>query len=141
MTTFNGPFRKELEEFLSLRQASLSKSAYAHDCHYLADFDTFTVRYTNEKSVSETLINDWIHTLNGKSSSIANEVIVIRIFLKFLNSMGITAYIPPIPKIANDYVPYIFSDKELERIYLQADNLDISNTGTDRYCVVINMNC
>lgn len=41
MRTFNSPFRKELEDFLSLRQASLSKSAYAHDCHYLADFDTF----------------------------------------------------------------------------------------------------
>ncbi|WP_088225230.1 hypothetical protein [Desulfosporosinus sp. FKB] len=92
MRTFNSPFRKELEDFLSLRQASLSKSAYAHDCHYLADFDTFSARYTNENSVSETLINNWIHTLNGKSSSIANEVIVIRIFMKYLNSIGIIAY-------------------------------------------------
>lgn len=128
MTAFNSPFRKELEDFLSLRQASLSKSAYAHDCHYLADFDTFAAGYTNEKFVSEALINDWIYTLNGKSSSIANEVIVIRIFLKYLNSIGITSYIPPIPKVADDYVPYIFSDEELERIYLQADNLDVSNT-------------
>jgi hypothetical protein len=92
MTTFNSPFRKELEDFLSLRQASLSKSAYAHDCHYLTDFDAFAARYTNEKSVSEALINNWIHTLNGKSSSIANEVIVIRIFLKYLNSIGITVH-------------------------------------------------
>jgi len=128
MTTFNSPFRKELEDFLSLRQASLSKSAYDHDCRYLSDFDVFAARYTNEKSVSEALINDWIHTLNGKSSSIANKVIVIRIFLKYLNSIGISSYIPPIPKVADDYVPYIFSDEELERIYLQADNIDISNT-------------
>lgn len=48
--------------------------------------------------------------------------------MKYLNSIGITAYIPPIPKVADDYVPYIFSDEELERIYLQADNLDVSNT-------------
>ncbi len=128
MRTFNSPFRKELEDFLSLQKASLSKSAYAHDCLYLANFDTFAAGYTNEKSVSEILINDWIHTLDGKSSSIANEVIVIRIFIKYLNSTGITAYIPPIPKVADDYVPYIFSAEELERIYLQADNLDVSNT-------------
>lgn len=127
MTTFNSPFRKELEDFLSIRQTSLSKSTYAHDCHYLADFDTFVARYTNEKSVSEALMNDWIRTLNGKSSSIANEVIVIRIFLKYLNSIWITAYLPLIPKVADDYVPYIFSDEELERIYLQADNLQVSN--------------
>ena len=127
MRTFNSPFRKELEDFLSLREASLSKSSYAHYCHYLVDFDTFSAIYINEKFVSETLINNWIHTLNGKSSSIANEVIVIRIFMKYLNSIGITAYIPPIPKVAYDYVPYIFSDEELERIYLQADNLDVPN--------------
>jgi hypothetical protein len=66
MRTFSGPFRKELEDFLSLRQALLSKSAYAHDCRYLSDFDTFAAGYTNEKSVPEGLINDWIHTLNGK---------------------------------------------------------------------------
>ena len=128
MRTFNSPFQKELEDFLSLRQASLSKSAYAHDYKYLTDFDTFSAGTTNKKSVSETLINDWIHTLNGKSSSIANEVIVIRIFMKYLNSIGITAYIPPIPRVADDYVPYIFSDEELERIYIQADNLNVSNT-------------
>lgn len=128
MRIFYSPFRKELEDFLSLRQASLSKSAYAHDCKYLADFDTFSARYTNERVVSETLISNWIRTLKGKSSSIANEVIVIRIFMKYLNSIGITVYIPPIPKVSDDYVPYIFSDEELEQIYLQADNLDVSNT-------------
>ena len=54
MTALNNPFRKELKDFLSLRQASPSKNA----CHYLADFDTFAAGYTNEKFVSEALIND-----------------------------------------------------------------------------------
>lgn len=126
MNTFNSPFQKELKDFLSLRQASLSKSTYAHDCYYLRDFDIFAAGYTKEKSVSETLVNDWIRTLNGKSNSIACKVIVIRIFLKYLSTIGITVYIPPIPKVANDYVPYIFSDEELQRIYIQADNLTVS---------------
>jgi len=60
---------------------------------------------------------------NGKSSSIANEVIVIRIFLKYLNSIGITAYIPPIPKVADDYVPYIFSDAVTSPIQVMFKNL------------------
>lgn len=126
MRTFNGPFRKELEDFLSLRQAFLSPSAYAHDGHYLTDFDTFSAQETQEKSVSEALITHWIHTLNGKSSTIANTVIVVRMFMKYLNSLGISAYIPPIPRVTHDYVPYIFSDEELERIYQQVDNLDVS---------------
>jgi len=126
MMTFTSPFRKEIEDFLSLRQASLSKSTYDHDCRYLADFDKFADIYTNEKLVSEALINGWLHTRKVKSSFIANEVIVIRIFLKYLESTRIDAYIPPIPKVADDYVPYIFSDKELERIYRLADNLGVS---------------
>lgn len=109
-----------------MRQASLSESAYAHDYNYLANFDAFTAGYTDKKNVSETLMNDWIQSLSGKSSSIANKVIVIRIFMKYLNSVGVTAYIPPTPKVADDYVPYIFSDEELERIYDKADNLDVS---------------
>lgn len=128
MMTFTSLFRKEIEDFLSLRQASLSKSTYAHDCRYLADFDRFADTFTKEKLVSEGLINAWLHTRKGKSSSIANEVIVIRIFLKYLVSAGIDAYIPPVPKTADDYVPYIFSDEELERIYLLADNIDVSKS-------------
>ena len=109
-----------------MRQVSLSKSAYAHDYNYLTRFDAFTAGYTDNKNVSETLMNDWIRSLSGKSSSIANMVVVIRIFMKYLNSVGVTAYIPPTPKVADDYVPYIFSDEELERIFDRADNLDIS---------------
>ncbi len=123
---FISPFRIELQDFLSMRQASLGKSAYAHDRRYLSDFDQFVAKYTNEKSVSETLIHAWLHSRKGKSSSIANEVIVIRIFLKYLRDIGIAASIPPIPKVADDYVPYIFSDDELRRICLIVDNIDVS---------------
>lgn len=131
LTTFNSPFRNELEDFLLMRQASLSKSAYAHDCYYLSDFDKFAAKYTNDKAVSEAMMNTWIHTLSGMSSSIANEIIVIRIFLKYLNSIGMAAYIPPIPRVVDDYVPYIFTDKELERIFHQADNLNVANKKTN----------
>lgn len=126
MRTFHGPFRKELEDFLSLRQASLSPSAYAHDGHYLTDFDTFSAQEPHEKFLSEATMNHWIHTLSGKRSSIANAVIVVRLFIRYLNRIGIPAYIPPIPRVTNDYVPYIFSDEELERIYQQVDNLEVS---------------
>jgi len=126
MRTFHGPFREEIEDFLSLRRASLSPSAYAHDGYYLMDFDTFSAQEPYEKSISEAMINHWIHTLSGKRSSIANAVIVVRLFIRYLNRIGIPAYIPPIPRVPNDYVPYIFSDEELGRIYQQADNLEVS---------------
>lgn len=123
---FSSILWKELQDYLTMRQASLGKSAYAHDCRYLTSFDLFVARYTNEKSISEALINDWLHSRTGKSSTVANEVIAIRIFLKYLSSIGISTYIPPVPKVADDYVPYLFSDEELERIFQRADSLDVS---------------
>ena len=125
MRTFNSLSGKNLKIFYPCDRHHLARVHMLMTVIIFANFDAFSARFTNEKSVSEALINNWIHTLKGKSSSIANEVIVIRIFMKYLNSIGVTAYIPPIPKVADDYVPYIFTDEELERIYLQADNLDV----------------
>jgi integrase len=75
----------------------------------------------------------WMGSLTGKSSSIANEIIVIRTFLGRLKNIGIQAYIPPVPKVADDYIPYIFSDTELDRILMLADNISMTKSQTNLY--------
>jgi len=55
-------------------------------------------------------------------------VIVVRIFLAYLKSYGIDPFIPPIPKVSDDYVPYIFSDDEINRIFSIADTLQRGNS-------------
>jgi integrase/recombinase XerD len=134
MIQFESIFKNELSEFLLLREVSLSKSAFDHDCHYLKKFDDYLVRCgcCIKELVEDTVIG-WICSLTGKSSSIANEVIVIRIFLSRLNSIGIQAYIPPVPKVADDYVPYIFSDMEVDRIFLLADSITITKNQPNPY--------
>ena len=127
MNRFESILKSELSEFLSIRETYLSKSAFDHDCHYLQKFDDYLVRSgCSMKEVPEELIMGWVGSLIGKSSSIANEVIVIRIFLHRLNSTGIRLYIPPVPKVANDYIPYIFSDMELAKIFMLADNIPMT---------------
>ena len=113
MLEFKSILRNELADFLSLRKATLSKSAYDHDCHYLNSFDSFLIECNlQQKAVSESVITGWVKKLTGKSSSIANEIIVVRLFLRYLNSIGIKVFMPPIPKVTDDYIPYIFSDEE-----------------------------
>jgi len=121
---FKSILHEELTDFLSIRTASMGKSALAHDKYYLDKFDNYLISLgCGAKELSEDIIIGWMRSLSGKSSSIANEVIVIRVFLKRLASIGIHVYIPPIPKVADDYVPYIFSDTELENIFYQSDNM------------------
>ncbi|WP_227139036.1 tyrosine-type recombinase/integrase [Caldibacillus sp. 210928-DFI.2.22] len=85
-------------------------------------------RLFQHKEVSENVISEWVKSLSGKSSSIANEVIVIRLFLRYLSSIGIRVFMPPIPKVTDDYVPYIFTDEELKRIFTLSDNITLTKS-------------
>lgn len=124
----------EFADFLSVREAVLGESAYAHDCYYLTSFDNHLIKCNlQHKEISESVINKWTKSLSGKSSSIANEVIVIRLFLRYLSSIGIKVFIPPIPKVTDDYVPYIFSDEEMKGIFALTDNIILKKSQPNPY--------
>ncbi|WP_019555670.1 tyrosine-type recombinase/integrase [Propionispira raffinosivorans] len=127
MIQFKSVLKDEITEFMLLRKSSKSKSTYDHDQCTLKLFDEYLC-YINcdDKNIAEAQVTGWIGTLTGKSSSIANVVIVVRLFLTHLKSYGINAYIPPIPKVSDDYIPYIFSDDEMKLIFSIADNLQSS---------------
>ena len=83
---------KELSDFLGFREKTLSKSAYCHDRLYLQRLDKYLCsgKYST-KELSEECLTGWINTLSGKTVTIANEVIVIRLFLEFFKSHPVTA--------------------------------------------------
>ena len=123
MSDFHSIFRDDINNYLAIRKTVLSDSTIKHDTGYLASFDTFLVNIgIKEKVITETVLNAWQKTLTGKSSSKAGKIIAIRTFIKYLRSLGISAYIPIIPKIYENYIPYIFSDEDLDRIFSAADS-------------------
>ena len=137
MIEFQSILKEEFQNFLTIRKACLSESAFKHDRHYLATFDAFLLKHNLcEKSISEDILVGWVKTLTGKASSRANEVIVIRIFIQYLHSLGIPAYTPIIPKVSDDYLPYIFSEDELHRIFDVADNIIITKAQHNSYMLV-----
>lgn len=124
MIQFKSILKDRLADFLELRKVSKSESTYEHDRQILQIFDEYLCSIDcSDQNLSEEQVTGWIRNLNGKSSSIANVVIVVRIFVEYLKSYGIDPYIPPIPKICDDYVPYIFSDDEINQIFSIADAL------------------
>lgn len=122
-------YDKEFSQYYELRSAVLSDSARKHELCYLKRFDRYIADNINsdEDVLSESFMCKWISTLRGTSDSIANEVIVIRQFLKYLNLDGYSAFIPVIPKVRDDYSPYIFSDEELKLIFVSADNTTVKD--------------
>ena len=134
---FNSIYSDQLSQYYNLRCSVLSESARKHELCYLKRFDNYIEKHADLcEPFTENFINRWISTLSGKSSSIENEVIVIRQFLNHLRLSGENVYLPVIPKVREDYVPYIFSDDELECIFNSADNVIQKDHKADPYLVL-----
>jgi len=124
MKEFTSAVATELSEYLSIRKMTLENGSYEIDYSTLSDFDSFFARNgVSDKAVTEELINGWIQHLRTKNHSrtVSNKVSCLRCFLKYLRYCGISVFMPQCPKYHEDYVPYIFSDSEMEQIFLCSD--------------------
>ena len=134
---FKSIYSDKLLEYYNLRSTTLSESARKHELCYLKRFDAFICgRIETSGYINDSLVEEWIQTLSGKDSSIENEIIVIRQFLSYLKLSGVRVLIPTVPKVHDDYIPYIFSDDELEHIFKSADNVIQKEQKADPYLEV-----
>lgn len=132
---FVSKYNKEFSLYYELRSAVLSESARKHEFCYLKRFDRYIADNEDgtEDALSESFMCKWAAALKGTSGSKANVIIVIRQFLEYLNLNGYNAFIPIIPKVHDDYSPYIFSDEELELIFNSADHTIIKDKKACKY--------
>jgi len=134
MVTFRSIFKDDISNYLAVRKAVLSDSAFKHDICYLTSFDAFLTHIgLREKEISEPVFIEWQKTLTGKTISKAGKIIAIRTFIRYLHSLGIPAYVPIIPKAVDGYMPYIFCDEELNRIFNAADNVVLTKNQSNPY--------
>jgi len=120
MNVFRSAVAKELGEYLSIRKMTLEPESFRIDLHTLGDFDDYFAKCSKEeKAVTEDLIGGWIQHLNTKNHSrtVSNKVSCLRCFLKYLRYCGVSVFMPRCPKWREDYVPYIFSDTEMQQIF------------------------
>ncbi len=120
---YEGPFKDHLKNHVELKQAIGYK--YITDSHNLRRFDRFTLeKYPHVTELTKKIVLDWC----GKKSyeTQANQCSrcsVIRQFGKYLDSIGIKAYI--IPKgyfpTEGQYVPYIYTSEELTRFFAETE--------------------
>ena len=134
---FDSIYSEQLSQYYGLRQETLSESAGKHELCYLRRFDSYVSEQLDSPGhITEDFINEWVGSLSGKSSSVENEIIVIRQFLEFLKYTGESVAMPSIPRVHDDYVPYIFSDTELNCIFESADNIVQKDSKADPYLVI-----
>ena len=134
MNNYKSVIAKELSEYLSIRQMTLTPKSFKVYVDTLKDFDKHLAKHDmDEISISEDVINGWIEHLKSKNHSrtVSNKVSCLRGLLKYLNYNGISVFMPPCPKYNEDYSPYIYSDDESEKIFACADNAKTQRCSND----------
>ena len=122
-------FFGEIQEHLALRQKELAPPSFDTCRFILLSFDLHLAeRGKTEKYISEDDVTSWIQPMYDTLSrnTIAVRVSFLRKFLEFLRFKKIPVYMPPSLKRQDNYVPYLFSDDEVRRIFEAADSLQLS---------------
>lgn len=133
--TYKSDLSKEILDFLMLRKSSVTLKTYRQDCFNLALFDSFL--YENKVSkngITEEIINAWISSFIGKytNNTINIKISSVRRFSEYLQGNRILAFKPILRKVRDDYIPYIFSDDEVKKIFENIDSIKVITNQPDK---------
>lgn len=123
MTQFRSVFKHELAEYLEISQGTVSDDTLRSTRRTLLSFDSLLVA-ENADRVTETAINHWIRELQqiNAPKTVSDKVSYLRKFLRYLQYKGYSVFMPACPKTSDSYVPYIFSDREIQTLLSCADS-------------------
>lgn len=121
---FESTLAAEMTAFLELRELSVAQTSVLHDRRILTMLDQYLRQSGfSGKVLTEEVLEAWVLTLTGGSKTVKEKVRVIRNFTKYLSSIGHESFLLDSPKEKSDYIPYLYSDEEIQKILYYADNL------------------
>lgn len=118
-------FRDDINLHLILRKEELSSEAYRHCKHTVMLFDDYLHSIgLLEKSIDESVIDDWIKKISDGISinTVGGHIHHIRQLLLFLRGNGYYCFIPRTIAVKDTYVPYLYTDQDIEHIFKIADS-------------------
>jgi site-specific recombinase XerD len=93
----------------------------------LYELDRYLVKKDHQICHIDRISYDrWYHATceNKQVSTVYQKVSIMRRFLLYMSSMGLECYVPRLPKkYKSEYVPYIFTENEINNLFTAADNL------------------
>lgn len=121
---YTGPFKGHIQNYVDLKRALGYK--YDANADHLKRFDRFTVeKYPKATVLTKKIVFDWCSkkTYEAQANQY-NRACKIRLFGKYLNSIGVTAYIVPpgYYPTAKRYMPHIYTLDELTNFFEVTDN-------------------
>lgn len=131
---FESVLKEEFNAFFSLRRSQGIKDPNRYIWEYL---DKYLVNsHVNEKAITPEKVEGWISSacIGLTERSVDCFITSYNAFAKFLISVGIPACIYPhaLSMKRSKYIPYIFSDDEMERLFIIADSGRSSKDGLSK---------
>lgn len=123
MSEFKSIFKNELEEYLAISRGVISDSTLRNTRRILLSFDSLLVE-ENANVITEKTASRWTGRLiqTNAPKTVSDKVSCLRKFLRHLRYKGHSIFMPDCPKTPDSYIPYIFSDGEIQMLLSSADN-------------------
>lgn len=122
--TFNGIFKKELNEFIKYKKNNGFN--YKSQSYCLVNFDKYTVEKNIESNaLTKDLMIKYIETRKSITNRTKNTYAsIFREFARYLNTKDINSYVLPEKCFDNRYNfhPHIYTNDEIERIFHAVNN-------------------
>lgn len=125
---YEGPFKEHLKNHIGLKQAV--GYTYESEERALKRFDRYTLNnYPSATVLTKQIVLDWCDKKSYESKvNQCSRASIIRQFGKYLDSIGVQAYIIPTGYYPSgkQYLPHIYTTNELRTFFAQTDS--------SRYC-------
>ena len=116
---YNSIFQEEIHDLIALKRAL--GFSYESEAGSLRRIDTFLCENNlSEKRISKELCDLWCRKRTYETvTNQASRISIMRVFCRYLNDIGIPAYIPPrgITKKRIRYDAHIYTDEELQGFF------------------------
>lgn len=134
---YEGPFKCHIQNHVKLKQ-TLYK--YDTEAAHLKRFDKFTLeKYPSAKTLTKEIVLDWCckKTYEATANQLSRTSI-IRQFGKYLDSIGVKAYIIPKGYYPQEkqYIPYIYTGDELAKFFIETDKCRYSCECPHRHLIM-----
>jgi len=135
---YSGPFKEYIKDFVELKQSMGFK--YLSEANDLKLFDRFTLeKFSCAKILTKDIVMDWCTKRSyEKQSNLCARASMIRQLAIYINNLGDNAYIIPKYhlKSGDTYIPYIYTDDELKRFFLETDKCHYCSVFPYRYLIM-----
>lgn len=126
--SYTGPLKKYIEGFI--KQKRTQGYSYEFEAYILQKFDEYCIQNkVSETDISKESLKKWMTLRESESKSyLGQRISFIRQFLIYMNSLGISTYIPRNFSTREVHVPHILSDAEITAFFQQADSYKLLPT-------------